>query len=950
MPGTYDYSSKLTVNMYTIDELKKELSKEIIEQTYKMKDGIMEDMKSIDELNALAVTSSDPAAAAIYMTLAAELQDTLNDSLSIQISERMHNLLSTKEKFTVNGKEYDAIKLTGRGYDEKFMLLCDKNENPLDKEIVDAFSNELNGKYASVCAKRKETDKAFYNKFAHEYKQMKKRVNFPIGYRDNNYLQNSRLTTDDMREVHGVIQSRTNNLRNICKAVINGEKFPNLGSKEEHRSESTISTFAYICEKARNAVELCSGKDVPKGIQLNQNQLNILKEAITKSGSEPDKITGDIFGFYSDADNELALQKIEVGKVDGKGGNVAGLVISCGVDDDIEASSFISKVKNGAELTEQEVNWACRQFDNMAERTGAEIRGMLVNGKPVLPPEMNGKPGSDERAKCVLIASALDGKRISAVPVSEFGMADYNKVPSPVKVVDILESIKSFWEKILEFFGLGREDRIKKSNIIDPEKRASDAEKLQDLKYVPAEMSDKLMAETKVDTKFQEKAAEINEKAKEAIQNGLDINYNNCKEFLKGMYPDADLSENISPACVKVLEDFSYTGEDGKPHQYMGTLGRIPSLANMMYLYGMNKGYTFDEMLTSKTIDRAALGKEFHDKYSIKKLDEFSAEKGLDASSDETRKAYNEYVLGKKQDVIKLSTELFETLKKQEINFPDPGDPEKLIENHVRNSTFMTMVGDFAQIFNGLGDSNWLNPSDENAQEECDRAKAVYEYEYYKFMPIQSAASAYNKYMTYLSTDKNDFQDSSKAVLTDMAARSKCLLEAVSEWTKDKKTLGSIVDDKTLSRNINGVAYACIVEDEHYVSELMGELNERYLQSFGKGFDYIRLDTKNCAISRLGISTSYKDTIDSIDTLTRQSAKKAADILPITDFMPDGFEGNLDEAFGKIYEQEKKKAPVREKLNFSELSENNVKINSKPETSAEKKLETEKSMGSLKKS
>lgn len=181
MPGTYDYSQKLTVNMYTIDELKKELSKEIIERTFKMKDGIMEDMKPIDELNALAVTSSDPAAAAIYMTLAAELQDTVNDNLSVKISERMHNLLSTKEKFTVNGKEYDAIKLTGPGYDEKFMLLCDKKENPLGKETVDAFSTELNGKYASVCAKRKETDKALYNKFTNEYKQMKKRVNVISG-------------------------------------------------------------------------------------------------------------------------------------------------------------------------------------------------------------------------------------------------------------------------------------------------------------------------------------------------------------------------------------------------------------------------------------------------------------------------------------------------------------------------------------------------------------------------------------------------------------------------------------------------------------------------------------------------------------------------------------------------------------------------------------------------
>lgn len=939
------YNQEQDVSMYTLDEFKKELSNEIIDQTLKMDNGIMEDIKSIDGLNALAAASNDPASVAMYMTLAAELQNSIDDRLNIEIAERMREIIRTQEKFTADGKEYDAIKLTSSDYDERFMLLCDKKGNPLDKEKIDAFRTELNEKYQSVCAKRKETDKAFYNKLAKEYKQLKQRVNFPIGYRDNNNQQSSRFNTDDMRDVNYIIQSRANNLRNICKAVIKGEPFPNLGSsEEEERSESTISTLAYVCEKARNAVELCSGsKEVPSGIQLNQNQLNVLKDVISKSGSEPDQITENIFGFYSLANDDMALPKIEVGKVDGKGGKVAGLAISCGIDDNIDASSFISKVNNGDELTDQEISWACRQFDNFAERTGAEIRGMLANGKPVLPPEMNGKPGSDERAKCVLIASALDGKRISAVPVTDFGIADYNKEPSPVKVMDTLESIKSLWERILEFFGLGREDRIKKANNLDSEKRAADAEKLQDIQYVPREMCDKLMENTKPDRKFEEKAAEINEKAKEAVQNCRDLNANNCEEFLKGMYPDADFSKGLNSVCGKVLHDLSYTGADGKLQQYMGTLGRVPSLTNMMYLYGLNKGYTFDEMMNSKTIDRAALGKEFHDKFSIKKLDEFSAEKGLDASSDETRKAYNEYVIGKKQDVIKLSTELFETLKKQEINFPDPGDPEKLIENHARNSTFMTMVGDYAQIFDGLGGDNNLNPSDENAQGECDRAKAVYDYEYYKYMPIQNAASAYNKYMAYLSSDEMNSQGLGNPDKIDMAARSKGFLEAVAGWTKDKKTLGDIVDDKTLSRNINGMSTACWGADEHYTSELMDDLNERYLRTSGKGFDYIRYDAENCALARLGIVTSAKDTIDSInDRIEKNEVKMQM-------FFPDSFKRNLNRAFGDVYEQEKKKVPVREKMNFSELTEKSEKRISKPVVKAEKQLEAEKSKGSMSK-
>lgn len=932
--------------LYTLDEVRTELRKAIVDRDPKMKQEIMEDVKSIEALNALAVTSDDPAAVAVYMTLAAELQSSMEDRVNAEISERMYDILKTKEAFTAGGKEYSAIKLTDKDYNDRFMLLCDKNGDPLDQRRFDAFHDGLKQEFQSVCARRKESDKAFYNKFAKEYKQLKTRVNFPIGYRDDSKSQSSKYDTGDLRDVYYIIQSRTYNLRNICKAVIKGEPFPDLGStEEEDRPESTISTLNYVCEKARNAVELCSGsKKIPDGIQLNGNQINILKAAVEKSGNEPDKITQNIVGYYSAAGDKLPLPKIEVGKVDGKGANVAGLAISCGIDDNIEASSFISKVKNGAELTDEEISWACRQFDDMAERSGVEIRGMLVNGKPVLPPEMNGKPGSDERAKCVLIASALDGKRISAVPVTDFGIADYNKEPSPIKVVDMLESIKSFWERILEFFGLGREDRIKKANTIDPEKRAADAEKLQDIQYVPSEMCNKLMEETKPDQKFEEKAAEINAKAKEAVQKCRDLNYENCREFLKGMYPDADFSKGIDSVCVKVLHDFSYTGEDGKPYKYMGTLGRIPTLTNMMYLYGLNKGYTFDEMLNGRNVDRAALGKELHDKFSIKKLDEFSAEKGLDASSDETRKAYNEYVLGKKQDVIKLSTELFEALKKQEINFPDPGDPEKLIKDHARNSTFMTMVGDYAQIFEGLKDNNTLNPSDENAQEECDRAQAVYDYEYYKFLPIQNAASAYNKYMDYLSGDEMNSQGLGDHDKIDMAARSKGFLESVSGWTKDKKTLGDIVDDNTLSRNINGMSTACWGADEHYTSALMDDLNERYLRTLGKGFDYIRYDTENCALARLGIVTSAKETIDSINDRAEKNEAK------MRMFFPDSFKRNLNRAFGDIYEEEKRKAPVREKMSFSELTGNSVRRISQSRVSAERQLETEKSKGSLGKS
>ncbi len=108
------------------------------------------------------------------------------------------------------------------------------------------------------------------------------------------------------------------------------------------------------------------------------------------------------------------------------------------------------------------------------------------------------------------------------------------------------------------------------------------------------------------------------------------------------MRPDDDLSDikKRQEAGFKVQNAVCYTDAKGaNDKRFLGTLNRNGSLTHFMYLYGMTKGYTLDQMLFSDEVDRGALGKQFIEEFGIKKLDEFAKDKQLDVSSEETRKS-----------------------------------------------------------------------------------------------------------------------------------------------------------------------------------------------------------------------------------------------------------------------------------------------------------------------
>lgn len=956
--------------LVTRDELKDVLRNNLVDP--EMNNSINDDMKLVDMLNSRALSAGNAADAVMYMTIAAELAESIALRTELEVNSRMEKSLSSVSGFKNGETSCSAVSCNDKDNpgEKIYYAIVDENGEPIDgRSIFEETVNEVQTESANAISRLKQEKIEVYDKGAEDSSNAILARNDPESnkhefaeyapnYNTDLYEHNRSLTDADPDTMRRMAGDHCRNIHDIANAMLNGEPLP----KNKSQYEDINTTMMYLTEKARLNVEVgMGGYELPAGVTgLGNKQMSVLKgkmesAAIYSGENKLEKETSasiqtSILNYYNKAIEGEKLPQIQLPKLSGigKSGTVLNMVISCGRDENIDTNEFISKINSGKPLSEDERRWACRQFDVMAEDSGADIRGMLVNGEPVFSPEFNGKSGYEDKAKCVLIASALEGKRIAAVPLHNNGLPNTSFSPSPVTVLDTVETIKSLWEKILEFFGLGRSNSIERSNRLDSSKRISDAEKLNDVNSIPREMGLEILDKTKPDMEFEQKAEQLNEAAKREADRRNELMDKNFREFVSGMCPDIEITDGDQrqKAGFMIQDAVSYTFSQKENKSFLGTLARDGSLTHFMYLYGMTKGYTLDQMLFSDEVDRAAIGKEFIEEFSIKKLDEFAKDKQLDVSAEETNKLYSEYVLGKQKGVVKLSAEMYDTLKKQEFTAPDPSNPESVIANYVKQSTLFSMVGDFSQVFTGMND-NKLDPDNKSIQQENERATAMSNYEYFTLTSMQSYSTTYDKYIRYLTDYVNmgipeDSEDRDKV---DMAAYGKRFLEGAVDWTKGKKTVGDIISDEKLSREINSMASACAGGDGYYESGIMDELNQKYLRRTTKDMDYMRLDPEHFTISRLGLMTNNEQYI----LANEQDIKKSK--TELAKFIPAGFENNLAESFSKAVEQETKaKAPVREKMGFDELLGGSTKRVSSMARSSEKQLENEKSKGSMGKS
>lgn len=153
-----------------------------------------------------------------------------------------------------------------------------------------------------------------------------------------------------------------------------------------------------------------------------------------------------------------------------------------------------------------------------------------------------------------------------------------------------------------------------------------------------------------------------------------------------------------------------------------------------------------------------------------------------------------------------------------------------------------------------------------------------------------------------------------------------------------------MINDKKLPNYINSLGFAGWGEDSQYDAKLMDSLNERYLRTTGKGFDYIRCDTEHYSMARLGMWSNNREVAETEE-------KTRADCTnEMKKYFHDGFESNLESAFDKLAGKEnsqKQKAPVREKMGFDELIGKSERRVSRPSVLNERQLESEKSKSGM---
>ena len=1020
----HEEKSGTEIEYLTRDEMIAKLRSDMRSYICNMQSEIKDDMRIVGELNSRAASLDNPDLSALYMTVAAELADSINQRLETEINSKLAEALGNRRSVEVGGssvtgvipfempaedkdnvitatdwekiqarEEYNDIYEYEPEAPKKLYVLKDKNGQPIDgRDILNEMQKELRSQIYSANKERISEEKLFLDRVDRHIEKYE-RLRRSDDVEQNSFAQYSWEYRDRLNKLKGnfrdstkkdlmnrALLDRSENLRNIGHAMIEGglmwhkkygvfdeQSFADrLDSKfnassgilpydtfrmdDDRRVESTINTMAYLTEKARNAVEIAANGGSPRNdiTKLDKTQLGVLKSALDRSDSEEKAVSAsnNLLSRFEAVNKENRPDSVKAQDPFAGENKRIGMCIFSDEGEDIHVSDFIDKINTGKPLTEAERKWTCRQFDIMAERTGADIRGMYVNGEPVFHPDFYKQDGYEDKAKCVLIASALEGKRIAALPVKD-GVPETDKNPVPVTVMDMVEPTLSLWERILEFFGLGRGSRIREANKLDSAERSNDEIYIRsDAKHnVSFRVANAFLKDKTLDLESGNRAQELKEMAENAKQKAAGILDRNEREFFSRYYKEAkeEAEENgtlQNKVGLKIGNSFTYTGEKGKKGALLSTLPRDASRTHFMYLYGMTKGYTLDEMINGTNVDRAAIGNEFMDKYSVKKLDEFAAEKSLDVTSPETRKSYNEYVLGKKQDLMKLSTEMYEALKKQEYKAPDPNDPEACIRDHALNDAYFTMICDYVQVFGAIRDND-LNPSDPSALPEVERTQAINNYEYYKTMPLQSYFSAYSKYMDYLSSDAMLSNDTVDSVAVDMAARGKAFLEHAAEWAKGKKTWGEIMDDQKLGLQIGGCAFTCLGDDESY-NKAMNNVNYAYLHSTDKNFGYIDIDPEHFEFKRLGFVTNREESLQANKIATEDAINEAAKHLP------EGFEKDLDEAFGKVIAPEKEtKAPVREKMSFDDLLGSPAKRVSKSVAHSEKKLETEKSKGAM---
>ncbi len=605
---------------------------------------------------------------------------------------------------------------------------------------------------------------------------------------------------------------------------------------------------------------------------------------------------------------------------------------------DITAEDFVRKQKAGT-LSYSEIEWGESNIDHMLEglytidelkalkRAGIDpAMGITVDGKPL---EWHNESGAalknlsmldTAKKKCEIVSKALDGGKLDVCKFTPDGKGSYTlSNPTPVKTdLSMKTEKRSFWTWLKQLFGIevSIKDKVKEAN------KAPRAYQTENGRTEFIESAERNAASMRMKQSLINDSERVDKFESDTYDKALNI------------LPGKD-GIDITTVDLATTEAFTYTGHDGRPQTLFDTLGRESSRVRLLQLYGMTKGYSFDEMcLGGGNVDRQALADEFMEEFSVMKYDAYARSKGLE-QNDETRKQYNDYVSEKKERVEKFCAKAYDALRAVEMpQVISANDPMEFAKNHEKMVAMGGLACDFSQMFDCVG-KNKLNPSDPSAKAATDRQSAMQEYTYYKVMPMQRITGAAVNYANFMaSKDYTDPTKNFEKIVMDTNARTKAYLDMVAKETKGIRTWGELFDNAEVCHKINGFGMGATMANPD-ISDEMAQAHMNYIFAKNPTEPTVKYDIENKAIIDFGDSEDFSFTIDGFKTNIDNAE---AGMKPYFDMAKDvdpklGLSGIQNSVIDKMNSaKESEKELVSEEISFEELlSEKEQPVNKAPE-------------------
>lgn len=592
---------------------------------------------------------------------------------------------------------------------------------------------------------------------------------------------------------------------------------------------------------------------------------------------------------------------------------------------DITAEKFVEKQSKG-ELSPAETEWGESNIDYMLRRlyTDDELKtlrragidpaaGIYVDGKPFdwyksvssAAKENPSELHQDALKKCEIVAKAISGAKIDISKIVPDGNGSFkSEAPIPVKTDFSMKTEKrSFFKWLKNFVGI--------EPTISKKIRTANNETRNYQDYIAPTDIVSPMEKTEVFAQARERATE-----EAALTSRLDA------EFFGKAFPEIEEYDQVK-IDTAVFKALNYNNFKFSESANLGTCVRVGSRVNLAVLYGMTKGYSLEEMLHGENVDREAIGKEFLEEFRVMKYDEFAKANNL-RINDETKDKYKTYLCRRRENVEMFCAKGMEKLRELEIPRLDPNNHLEFAKNYNKFSRISSIACDFSQSVGVLRVDN-IAPFERDRNHLYRRAASLGKLVHDQTQAIQLIGGAASIYADYLKSDYYiKLPDNLKKMNVDIgsAAKSKVCLNLFNEITKDKRTLGDIIDDSEISAEIAAASFIAEspTNGEFTDNDIRGKINS-YLQLKKGDPSPISINRAEKSFVYDGISNHFGEIYENAlnDIMESQKAydKKISVEGKETMSMSEALLKQIEE--DRTMENRKRNAHISEEISFDEL-------------------------------